>query len=200
MTFAIYAVVSTKVFNTFLCDTYGDDPIYYLVADQRIDCESDKHKVFKWYAMFIVLVYPVGIPLLYFTLLTRHKATLQAKDRDEQKQKNGDIRKLAFLWDEYEPQYWWFEIYVCWQRMSLSGILVFIKPGSVIQVLVGLLFALGNIHMYVGKRAKLNERVVRTKTRSERRKRGAKRRVPFYASLLRSSYALRGSLSDEYYC
>jgi len=47
MTFAIYALVSTKVFNTFLCDQYGDDPTFYLVADQRIDCESHEHKVFE---------------------------------------------------------------------------------------------------------------------------------------------------------
>jgi len=102
--------------------------------------------------MFMVLVYPVGIPLLYMSLLTKHKQTLQANDRGEQKH-NTEVHKLAFLWDEYEPQYWWFEIYVCWQRMSLTGILVFIKPGSSIQVLVGLIFALGNIHMYVGERA-----------------------------------------------
>jgi len=103
MTFAIYAVVSTKVFNTFLCDTYGDDPIFYLVADQRIDCESHEHKMFEWYAMLMVLVYPVGIPLLYLTLLTRHKDTLQSNDRDEQKEENNDIKKIVFLWDEYEP-------------------------------------------------------------------------------------------------
>jgi len=110
-------------------------------------------------------------------LLTKHKQTLQANDRGEQKH-NTEVHKLAFLWDEYEPQYWWFEIYVCWQRMSLTGILVFIDPGSVIQVLVGLSFALGNIHMYVGERAKRSERVARTRTRNERRK----RRVPFCAS------------------
>jgi len=30
-----------------------------------------------------VLVYPLGIPVLYLTLLTKHKDTLQANDRDE---------------------------------------------------------------------------------------------------------------------
>jgi len=104
MTFAIYALVSTKVFNTFLCDQYGDDPIYYLVANQRIDCASEEHKCVMWYARAMVLIYPLGIPLLYMTLLTKHRDALLANDRDEEKEGSDDIRKLAFLWDEYEPQ------------------------------------------------------------------------------------------------
>jgi len=148
MTFAVYAVVSARVFNTFLCDTYGDDTTNYLVADQRIDCDSAEHKLYKWYARLMILIYPVGIPVLYLSLLMKQKDVLQLNDNDKTKMTNTEIKKLAFLYDEYEPQYWWFEVYVCVQRMSLTGLLVFIKPGTVIQVLVGIGFSMFSIWVY----------------------------------------------------
>jgi len=148
MTFAMYAVVSSKVFNTFVCDTYGDDATNYLVADQRIDCGSAEHNLYKWYARLMILIYPVGIPVLYLSLLMKHKDVLQLNDDDKTKMTNTEIKKLAFLYDEYEPQYWWFEVYVCVQRMSLTGLLVFIKPGTVIQVLVGIGFSMFSIYIY----------------------------------------------------
>ena len=39
------------------------------------------------------------------------------------------IQKTSFLWANYEPQLWWFEVFECGRRLALSGILVFVAQG-----------------------------------------------------------------------
>jgi len=104
MTFALYAAVSTTIFNTFLCDEYGDDETLYLVADKRVDCNSDEHLFYKKYATFMAFVYPVGIPVLYYFLLAQHRIILKLPTEDPEKLGNAKLQKLSFLWDEYEPK------------------------------------------------------------------------------------------------
>ena len=38
-----------------------------------IDCDSPKHHMFKIYAAAMILVYPIGIPLMYFVLRLKTK-------------------------------------------------------------------------------------------------------------------------------
>lgn len=72
LTFLVYSSVSSLVFQTFACETL-DDGIEYLRADYRIQCTDFKHQAFKAYAGIMVVVYPVGILLLYAVLLFEHR-------------------------------------------------------------------------------------------------------------------------------
>lgn len=70
LTFFVYSSVSSNIFQMFACETLDDGNIY-LRADYRIQCDSTKHRRFQAYAGVMVLVYPVGIPVLYSLLLYR---------------------------------------------------------------------------------------------------------------------------------
>jgi len=59
----------------------------------------------------------VGIPALYSVLLFKNRAGLQEEGRAE----DEGLQKIAFLWDSYEPRIWWFEIFDCVRRLSLTG-------------------------------------------------------------------------------
>ena len=106
ITYMVFVSVSMTIFSTFGCRTYGDNQERFLALDQSISCDTYKHKVYKMYALVMILVYPVGITALYSRLLWTHREALVQDDREE----NKKLHKISFLWDDYEPEMWWFEV------------------------------------------------------------------------------------------
>jgi len=69
-------VVSKVIFSTFECDTF-DNGDAFLSIDLKLSCRSIAHVGFTCYACFMVLVYPIGVPLLLWTMLQRRRSALQ---------------------------------------------------------------------------------------------------------------------------
>ena len=76
LTFLVYSPSSSNVFRMFACERL-DDGNEYLRADYRILCSDNKHRALQLYAGIMVLVYPVGIPLMYAILLHRLRGILR---------------------------------------------------------------------------------------------------------------------------
>eukprot|EP00519_Triparma_laevis_P010158 CAMPEP_0182519262 /NCGR_PEP_ID=MMETSP1321-20130603/45006_1 /TAXON_ID=91990 /ORGANISM="Bolidomonas sp., Strain RCC1657" /LENGTH=877 /DNA_ID=CAMNT_0024727231 /DNA_START=138 /DNA_END=2771 /DNA_ORIENTATION=+ len=144
LTYLVFASVSTTLFKTFQCETYGDDPIPYLVEDHQVNCETAEHKAYELYAAFMMFVYPFGITALYAVLLYRKREKIADKNRHKEK----SLNKIAFLWEMYEPRWWWFEIFECVRRLSMTGMLVFVDPGSPTQIVIAILNSVISIVMY----------------------------------------------------
>ena len=140
LTFMIFSGVSTTIFDTFNCRTYGDDPTYYLNADKSLSCESPRHSYYKSYAFLMMAIFPVGIPLLYGTMLFQRRHEIQSTKR----YKKDSLIKTSFLWEMYEPNMWWFEVFDCLRRLVMASLLVFIKPGSASQIVVAVILAMCN--------------------------------------------------------
>jgi hypothetical protein len=110
----------------------------------------------------MILVYPIGCPLYYFYLLygVRHEiqsgvkeAMLERVDEsvemsEETRARQEKLLSLRFLYESYQPHYWWWEIAETSQRLLLTGILVLIAQGSAIQIVVGALLTLSFLHLY----------------------------------------------------
>ncbi|GMI38151.1 hypothetical protein TeGR_g7086, partial [Tetraparma gracilis] len=96
LTFLVLPTTSTKILNTFACDEF-DDGTRWLRRDLGIDCDSATHKFFELYAMCMIIVYPVGIPAMYFVLLYKAKDLL---DRGQAKLVNTKIVKLVEKMEE----------------------------------------------------------------------------------------------------
>ncbi|GMH50048.1 hypothetical protein TrVE_jg3030 [Triparma verrucosa] len=111
----------------FVCRKYGDDPTRYLNADRSIDCDTSKHRSFEKLSYFFIALYPIGIPATYFFELWRHREAIQDADKRDS---NPDIKHLLFLWRDYRPDYWWFEVYKCFRRLSLTAGLGLIGSSS----------------------------------------------------------------------
>lgn len=148
LTFIVFASVSTTIFDTFNCNQIGDDPHFWLARDHSIDCESPEHSDFKGYATIMIFIYPIGIPLLYGSLLFRSRDRLLLADRDN----DPKISKISFLWQNYEPDKWWFEVFECGRRLAMSGVLVFVAQGSASQIVVGLLVSVIRRGLYINWR------------------------------------------------
>ena len=73
--FLIYPSTSAAIFATFQCEELSDGT-RWLRADLSIDCSGDMHTLFRYYAGFMVLLYPLGTPLFYLFLLRRNRGRL----------------------------------------------------------------------------------------------------------------------------
>jgi len=95
-----------------------------LKVDYSIDCESSEHATFKLYAYLMIIVYPIGIPFMYYFLLSsvreyldpgQHKFALELQSEEagqekalEEREKlenlNPRLKALSFLYGAYEPR------------------------------------------------------------------------------------------------
>lgn len=80
--FFIYSPASFTIFQTFVCDQL-DDGVSYLRADYSLRCSASQHASFVKFAVFMVLVYPIGVPLVACVWLANNHRDLKHADRDE---------------------------------------------------------------------------------------------------------------------
>ena len=71
--FFVFPSVSNKVFRTFACERF-DDGEEFLRADLSLDCGAPLHATMFYYGIVTLFVYPLGVPLLFWALLWRHRA------------------------------------------------------------------------------------------------------------------------------
>ena len=55
---------------------------------------------------------------------------------------NISIRTIFLNFDRYEPQYWYYEIYVLIKKMLLTGAIMVIAQGSSAQILIAIMIVL----------------------------------------------------------
>ena len=191
LTYVVFTGTSTTVLRFFNCVDYESvdatgrsTKLRVLQADHSISCDSPSYKKWTGYAVIMLFVYPVGIPMLYLCELLRHRKGInpdldsgvpnKASDapggappasdapppaagglppgpplthKEAQQRKievrSGDesIAHLAFLFAEYEPRCYLFIVFECLRRLALTGMLIFIFPGSPSQIVIGLFVA-----------------------------------------------------------
>ena len=75
-----------------------------MYKDYSVDCNSSRYKVFVWYAIAMILIYPVGIPLLYASLLFSHRKALTNSETMFREASNGypTTGHLLFLTSAYK--------------------------------------------------------------------------------------------------
>ncbi|CAM9190562.1 unnamed protein product, partial [Ectocarpus sp. 8 AP-2014] len=147
-------------FKTFACDDEAVEGESYLGADYGIQCHTDKHTWYKVYAGIMIMVYPIGIPLLYSVILWRnreslnppaeastlvdssanerkiskaYKPKLKSEDLEEKLEKrrrNPDLVPSMFLWKDFGPDMYYYEVVECGRRILLTGVLIFISPNT----------------------------------------------------------------------
>lgn len=81
----------------------------------------------------MVVIYTVGIPVLYAILLFRSRKVLM----DGSARKEDAIsRSFSNLWELCKPHRFYYELIECGRRILLAGMVVFILPNTVGQVAI----------------------------------------------------------------
>jgi len=129
--FLIYPTVSSVVLRLYVCKNI--EGVNYIVSDLRTTCDSQTYESYKTYGVFMIIVYPIGIPvfLLYMLFKYRHKL------EDE-----GVLAQLGFLYDGYDHKLWFFELIDMMHKLFLVALLAFF-PGD-----LQLPFALAIVTLY----------------------------------------------------
>ena len=148
ISYVVLPTVTTIIFGAFPCDVfvYGSETESFLRADYSISCEDASYQTFKVYGGLMILLIPVGIPFTYAVILWRRKEKIK-KDIEE-REKDEALMTVAFLFDSYKPEYWYFEIFETCRRLALTGALGAIKPGTITQLAFGMLLSLCGIMVY----------------------------------------------------
>ena len=106
---------------TSQCDVYAAPP--------RCDL---KYKALMYPVAFIALcVYAVGVPLVFWRRLYKHREVLDAP---------GPTWMLGFLYRDYQQDLYYFECVELVRKFLLCGMLRFVEPGSATQIVVGIVF------------------------------------------------------------
>ncbi|CAM9190499.1 unnamed protein product [Ectocarpus sp. 8 AP-2014] len=170
LSFLVFIATSTMAFKTFACDDEAVEGESYLRADYSIQCHTDKHGWYKVYAGVMIMVYPVGIPLLYAFILWRNRESLNPcvktgavvnpradgstaritfkaeysedlEEKLEKRRRNPDLIPSMFLWKDFGPEIYYYEVVECGRRILLTGVLIFISPNTAAQVAAACMFA-----------------------------------------------------------
>ena len=113
MTFLIYSSVSSSIFRMFTCERLDDGNVY-LRADYQILCTDNKHRALQTYAGLMIVVYPVGIPLMYAILLYRLRGILRSGGQARFNCPSAST--INNLWSPYRPKLFFFEASVFCRR------------------------------------------------------------------------------------
>lgn len=138
--FAVYSSVSFTIFQTFVCETL-DNEVEYLRADYSLTCTTSTHTAMEVYAGLMVVVYPLGIPAVFAWWLVSKRHELKA--RAETSPAVDSLEPMKDLWEPYKPKRYYYEVVECGRRIVLTGLAVFIYPGSAAQVAIEVAFAAG---------------------------------------------------------
>ena len=132
-----YPAICSLTFQAFNCETF-EDGSSYLYADYSTACDANSKPPpeLATTAWAVVLLYCVGVPLVYLLLLWHAHDAIQSGEET-------DLSKaLAFLHDPFEVHFYWWEIFERLQALVLVGFIVLVRPGSLVQLVTGLMCAL----------------------------------------------------------
>ena len=100
--FFTFPLVSSRAIQALDCEKFDDERVF-LRVDYSLDCEDDaEYPRVLFLALVAIALYPVGVPLLFLTLL------LCARKAIRTEQPTALSRSLTFLHQDYElSMYWW---------------------------------------------------------------------------------------------
>ena len=94
---------------------------------------------FSAIAAIFVFVYVLGIPVAMMVALWKNKKHLHDKDSPKHYVVHS---ALGGLYEQYEPRYWFFEIFLLLNKTLMCGGLVMAAPGTPLQVMAAVLIML----------------------------------------------------------
>ena len=128
ISFVVLPFASTNLFRVFLCTDF-DDGQRFLTADYSLSCDSSAHDYMAVFSSLMLLVFPIGIPLMFAALVWKHRAAIV--DCDRSKPCPAEIRHISILFVHYSngaSVYW--ESAECIRRLLLSSVIIFTGKSS----------------------------------------------------------------------
>jgi hypothetical protein len=139
VTFLLVPSTATHIFKTFLCDPFEveTDPSVtrrYLHDDLALSCDSDEYQTTRLIAFFLIVVWPLGVPVMYAVLLWK------ARDAIVSGSSTPLSQAASFLWADYESfAFFWEPMEMCRKLALTGGVLIIGEEFESARVLMALL-------------------------------------------------------------
>jgi len=130
--FLIYPAISRQIVSIFHCTDIGD--VSYLVVDTTLQCHTARWQTYAIVAAIGTVVYPIGIPLVFFGILWRHRHQLQ---------KPEIAAAYGFLYEAFHQNIWWFELVDMLYKFFMTSVLLFFPQNG--QLVVALILCVSFI-------------------------------------------------------
>lgn len=105
--FIIYPSVSSTILRMMHC-TENIAGKHYLYADWRIVCYEDDWFTYLLIALVALVVYPIGVPFMYWYFLYTNRDALHDEDHPDHAQVSA---RFNFIYRQYEPEAWYWEVH-----------------------------------------------------------------------------------------
>eukprot|EP01045_Picozoa_sp_COSAG04_P008546 COSAG04_NODE_476_length_13722_cov_16.614707_1_plen_903_part_10 len=137
--FLVYPTITTTLFRVPQCHQFGEESFHE--DDYTIDCSTNKFVITVAFAVFVILLIPIGVPVVFLLLMLRAKqsiggvvnatalggAKLAPDDADDESDTYG------FLIRDYRPDCWYHEIVTYFRKLMLGGISIVMGRGTMAQ-------------------------------------------------------------------
>ena len=111
-----------------------DENEEWLEVDFQISCLSDSYLAFVSLGMIGVCVYPLGIPTLTLLQLWRNSKDI--------KRGGPALERYEFLVADYTPEFYYWDCFEMLRKVTITGVLMFLSPGSLFQLVVGIVLCI----------------------------------------------------------
>ena len=140
-TFVFVPGVSASIFSAWSCEAYDlseTEQVYYLRDDYAVVCyDSEEHREIRRIASVLVALWPIGMVVLYAVLLVPVAKPIT------QRRSSALTKATAFLWRDYEVDYFWWEPLELLRRTALTGwVLLLPEKKRFLRLVTGLLVSL----------------------------------------------------------
>ena len=137
---------SLYIFQTYMCIEFADGSSY-LDADLSLQCtDTDGQMVplHAWmvtFASLMMLVFPLGIPSMYFVLIKKHEDGIRALDDLSGMPCPDELKHIEQLFKDYDTKSPYGEVKLCIYRIVMCSLVALFSTKEVVRALVGILFA-----------------------------------------------------------
>ena len=130
LSYCVLPTVAALQFKSLKCTTLehdGEIIASFLQEDSSISCLSPKYKNFKAVVIVGIVTYQ-GVPLLWFVLLWRMRHDLNPEGQSLMsalllRLRVHKLRPYSFLFGDYKPSMWAYEVYEMYRRLFFIGVL-----------------------------------------------------------------------------
>lgn len=131
--FLLYPLVTTTLFRVPQCADIGDDSFHE--DDFTVNCSSASFYTVVVFALILILIVPIGVPLCFLWLMARAKSalpdgqvntTILGGSKLCAQEMDDDQDRYGFLCRDLKPKYWYYEIVTYIRKLCLGGLSVFV--------------------------------------------------------------------------
>jgi len=118
-----YPRLSASIVQVYVCREI--EGVAYLRADLTIRCYETRWNFYAGLAVLFIILYIIGIPLLFFLSLLRTRAKFDRLDV---------IYVLADFYESYRPDSWWFEMVDMFHKFLISALVQLVPVNAYFPV------------------------------------------------------------------